>query len=55
MIFLTGTIPNTSEEILQDPAYKLWKDSEYFSEVATTIQTMIKEENHDYNTLYIPY
>lgn len=53
--FYSGTIPNTSKEILQDPAYKLWKDSEYFSEVATTIQTMIQEENHDYNTLYIPY
>lgn len=53
--FYSGTIPNTSEEILEDPAYKLWKDSEYFSEVATTIQTMIQEENHDYNTLYIPY
>lgn len=53
--FYAGTIPQASEAILQDQAYVLWKESEYFSEVSTTIQMMIQEENHDFNTLYIPY
>lgn len=53
--FYAGTIPNEREEILSDPAYELWKESEYFSEVSTTIQTVIEEENHNFNRLFVPY
>lgn len=53
--FYAGTIPNERDEILQDPAYELWKESEYFSEVSTTIQTVIEEENHNFNRLFVPY
>ncbi|MDO4295525.1 MAG: metallophosphoesterase [bacterium] len=53
--FYAGTIPDEKEEIVTDPAYQMWRDSEYFSEAATTIQTMIEEEDQNYNMLYIPY